>query len=552
MKLNFFTNTAVISFTMLFIVFGCYQKTLIGNPLTGNHKKAQLPKIRIKPDKVLKDKEVVITLSGFKSGQKITVKTQAGSWSSYGIFQTDSFGKADLSKQAPISGTYKGIDGMGLIWSMTKSVEMTIDRKEKPFNGYVFKLRIIRLAKDSRVAEAGLKENDVLVALGGRPIRSQRDLAYRIQNHLKSATKIKQDLTLNLKIERNGQPLTLPIIVHKDDTWKKWYQGVILGSNLIKTTLIEAEVEGNVVASAVFKTMVVATHVTEIPVRENGLVGSMFKPGSSGPHPGIIVFGGSGGGLESASYNAKMLASHGYAALALAYFAWEDLPLVLVNIPLEYFEKAIQWMETQHYVTPGKIGVLGASRGGELALLLGATFPKIKAVVAYVPSHVVWGWGDMSSWTYKGKPLDFVSNNTTGEQRKELFKNPPYKLTPIFLANLQNTSAVEKAIIPVESINGPVLLISGKDDQMWPSALMSDMVMKRLSRYKHSFPYHHLSYKGAGHIIGIPYYPTTTLHSVHPLAKVDYAYGGNAQDNAFASVDSWPKVLQFFKKSLSP
>lgn len=551
MKLNFYTNTAVISFLILLLVFGYSQKTLIGDPLTKNVKNTHVPEIEIKPDNVLKDKEVVIKLSGFKSGQKITVKAQAGPWNSYGIFQADHSGKIDLTKQAPISGTYKGIDGMGLIWSLKKSDKRTLNRKQKPFNGYIFKLPIIRLAKDSRVARAGLKENDILVALDEKPLSTQRNLLYRIKKHLKSAWKSQQNLTFSLKIERNGRPMILPIEVRKDDISKNWHKGVILGSKLLKTTLIEAEVDGKVVASAVFKQFVVAADVSEIPLRENGLVGSLFKPGSAGPHPGIIVLGGSSGGIGSALYKAKMLASHGYAALALAYFAYEDLPLRLNNIPLEYFEKAIQWMETQHYVIPGKMGVLGASRGGELALLLGATFPKIKAVVAYVPSHVVWGY-HLSSWTHKGKPLDFVPYNITDKQRKELFKDPPYKLTPIFRIRLKNTSAVEKATIPVERINGPVLLISGKDDQMWPSALMSKKVMNRLSRKKHPFPYHHLSYKGAGHGIGIPYYPTTRLHGVHSIAKVDYAHGGNAQDNAFASVDSWPKVLRFLKKSLTP
>jgi len=50
-------------------------------------------------------------------------------------------------------------------------------------------------------------------------------------------------------------------------------------------------------------------------------------------------------------------------------------------------------------------------RGGERSLLLGETFPSIKAVAAYVPSHVVWGGfgqdGDEQSagWTYRGEAI---------------------------------------------------------------------------------------------------------------------------------------------------
>ncbi len=39
---------------------------------------------------------------------------------------------------------------------------------------------------------------------------------------------------------------------------------------------------------------------------------------------------------------AALLASHGYAALALAYFGVEDVPKDLINIPLEYFGTALR------------------------------------------------------------------------------------------------------------------------------------------------------------------------------------------------------------------
>ena len=39
---------------------------------------------------------------------------------------------------------------------------------------------------------------------------------------------------------------------------------------------------------------------------------------------------------------------------------------------------------------------------------------------------------------------------------------------------LMDTETVEKAIIKVEDINGPILLISGEKDQVWPSKEMRD------------------------------------------------------------------------------
>lgn len=44
------------------------------------------------------------------------------------------------------------------------------------------------------------------------------------------------------------------------------------------------------------------------------------------------------GGLTE--FRASLLASHGFAVLAVAYFAYEDLPNLLQEVDLEYFEEA--------------------------------------------------------------------------------------------------------------------------------------------------------------------------------------------------------------------
>ena len=54
-----------------------------------------------------------------------------------------------------------------------------------------------------------------------------------------------------------------------------------------------------------------------------------------GPFPGVIdMFGGGGGLIE---FRSALLASRGFAAFALPYFAHDDLPRSL-EFNLEYFE----------------------------------------------------------------------------------------------------------------------------------------------------------------------------------------------------------------------
>jgi hypothetical protein len=127
----------------------------------------------------------------------------------------------------------------------------------------------------------------------------------------------------------------------------------------------------------------------------------------------------------------------------------------------------------------------------------------------------------------------------------------PIALTSGFLAQLADSTAEARAAIPVERIQGPVLLISGKDDQMWPSALMAERVMERLAAHGHPYRDAHLCYEDAGHAIGIPYMPAMPARP-HPVTGLTYAMGGTRAGTAFASADSWPRVLAFLAESLAP
>ena len=60
--------------------------------------------------------------------------------------------------------------------------------------------------------------------------------------------------------------------------------------------------------------------------------------------------------------------------------------------------------------------------------------------------------------------------------------------------------AVAAGSIAEEKIEGPVLLISGTDDQVWPSTRLSEMVIERLEEHNHPFRYEHLRYEDAGRL----------------------------------------------------
>ena len=284
-------------------------------------------------------------------------------------------------------------------------------------------------------------------------------------------------------------------------------------------------------------------------VRDEGLVASFFHP-KEGAYPGIIVLGGSAGGL--AEDLPALLASHGYAVLSLGYFLLPGLPQELVGIPLEYFARAIAWLKRNPAVRGDLLAVSGASRGGELALLLGATFADLKAVVAYVPSGVVWpgiassGEPPNSAWTWRGKSVECM---VTAAPDPALWSKSPVAITPWFVESMKNRQHLEAAAIAVENINGPVLMFSGTDDQMWPSLNLADLAVQRLAARNFPHPYEHVSYAGAGHFIRFPYSPPISA-IFHPVTRLMMALGGTPEANHIANLDSWRRCLSFLKKFL--
>ncbi|ARP94480.1 acyl-CoA thioesterase/bile acid-CoA:amino acid N-acyltransferase family protein [Bordetella genomosp. 13] len=300
--------------------------------------------------------------------------------------------------------------------------------------------------------------------------------------------------------------------------------------------------------------------VTRREVRGNGLVGSLYTPATPGPHPAIVVLNGSGGGINES--RAALFASRGYAALALGYFGAPGLPSHISQTPLEYFEKGLQWLRDEVRPAHGFIAVSGQSRGGELSLLLGATYPGlVSAVIGYVPSSVVHsvlnagrpGEGRFApTWMLRGEPVPHVWQDNAATDWSGIDSLPePRRQAQAFVDAQRDAAAVARARIPVERIAGPVLLISGGDDGYWPSTAYSREVAQALREAHHPYPVEHLDYPDAGHAIQAPNVPTTEIAKAHAVSGIVLTGGGTALANARANAESWEGVLRFLKEAVA-
>jgi dienelactone hydrolase len=295
---------------------------------------------------------------------------------------------------------------------------------------------------------------------------------------------------------------------------------------------------------------------TVTPVHQRGVSGLFARPAGPGPFPAVVAFTGSSGGLGAAAAWAPVLASHGFATLAMAYFGAPGLPERLERIEVEVVERAVEWLGRRDDVLPG-VAVMGLSRGSELALLAGALLDGISAVVASAPSGVSWGalgaHGpiDAPAWTFGGEDLPYAPMIVP--PGVDIAGPGPASLRPLFEYVLAAApDAVRAAEIPVERVRGPILLISGGADAMWPSTEMADIAVRRAADHDFAHSIVHLRYPDAGHTcFGVPGTPVVVESGRHPLTGGVYTFGGTRAANAAARTDSWSRMLDFLAAALA-
>lgn len=224
---------------------------------------------------------------------------------------------------------------------------------------------------------------------------------------------------------------------------------------------------------------------------QHGIVETKLYLGDSDNQPLIVAFGGAGGGNDWTRNYMKgkrdSLIQKGYAVLAIGYFKCDGTPQHLDRISLDAISDTIMNIAKNHKIDETKIALIGGSKGGELILNLAGRFNQYKAVIAMSTSNVsfpaiTWS-ANTSSWTYKGNEVPYVPGTL-----KMILPALKGDLYTAFSMMLEDKEAVKNAEIQVENINGPILIMSSKDDDQWPATSMSNKIIERLK--KNNFKYY--------------------------------------------------------------
>ena len=230
----------------------------------------------------------------------------------------------------------------------------------------------------------------------------------------------------------------------------------------------------------------------------DGFCGAWY-PNPDGSNRALILMLGDSSEDRMAVSAAKWIHRQGCHALAMSP---DKKDYGHHNYPLERFGKAIEFLQSQGCE---KIGIVGASTTGMLALVAASYYPEIRLTIAVSPSDFIMeGFyqdgkdgmrerpGDNeSSVSWQGKPLPYLPyayrHPEYWQKIMEESKAGGDKIASrkMFDESERRHPLQEEEKIKVERIRGRVVCIGAEDDVLWDTCRYIRRMEQRLSETPH-------------------------------------------------------------------
>ena len=201
------------------------------------------------------------------------------------------------------------------------------------------------------------------------------------------------------------------------------------------------------------------------------------------------------------------------------------------DYPLERINRAIQFLKSQGNQ---KIGIVGASTTGMVALAAASLFSDLTLTIAMTPpDFIMEGFirdgkdgaeerpSDGSSLTWQGRPLPYLPyayrHPRYWQQVMADSKASGNKIAsrPMFEESERLHSIREEERIKVENIKGKLIFVGAEDDVLWDTCKYIRRMMKRLDTLPHDCTAEALLYEHGTHFV----FPQSMLSTMLPVGS---------------------------------
>lgn len=241
-------------------------------------------------------------------------------------------------------------------------------------------------------------------------------------------------------------------------------------------------------------------------------------------------------------YRASLLASHGFAALALDYLTSQLTKTTGKVVGNDYFEAAYTFLEQHPQILGSRIAMWGLSFGSAMTFKMAvySKVMKLRCAVIYSGSHVQPVDGGLQ------EIMEYILKN----QDKTRFSEKQETIWHDILLPIPKDPAFK---VDMGQLECPLLFVLGLDDQNWPAYESALDIKAMMEKAGNSHLLTLLMYPKAGHLIEPPYTPLTRAGifvTVQRRQACMALWGGEIVPHSRAQEDAWMKTLLYLREHL--